>query len=147
MRIVMLSVIALSVVLAGCDLPNGDVEPEAAPTQTPTECAEVSATEGAPAPAVVQRMTTIMRGLVCARRGRLHAAAAQLARQTGGGFPVEVYEHRLAPRRRLPAGLVADRAVEAGPAGRGADVDQERRLHAPLRRLRQPLEQPVGGDV
>jgi plastocyanin len=50
MRIVMLPVIALSVVLAGCDLPNGDVEPEAAPTQTPTECAEVSATEGAPAP-------------------------------------------------------------------------------------------------
>jgi plastocyanin len=46
----MLPVIALSVVLAGCDLPNGDVEPEAAPTQTPTECAEVSATEGAPAP-------------------------------------------------------------------------------------------------
>lgn len=50
MRIVMLPVIALSVVLAGCDLPNGDVEPEAAPTQTPTECAEVSAAEGAPAP-------------------------------------------------------------------------------------------------
>lgn len=36
--------------LVACDLPNGDLEPEAAPTQTPTECAEVSASEGAPAP-------------------------------------------------------------------------------------------------
>ena len=36
--------------LVACDLPGGDVEPEAAPTQTPTECAEVSASEGAPAP-------------------------------------------------------------------------------------------------
>jgi plastocyanin len=43
-------VIVVTALLGACDLPDGDVEPEAAPTQTPTECAEVSATEGAPAP-------------------------------------------------------------------------------------------------
>ena len=45
-----LIVFLLPALLTACDLPDGDVEPDAAPTQTPTECAEVSATEGAPAP-------------------------------------------------------------------------------------------------
>jgi plastocyanin len=50
MKRVVLTVFLLPALLAACDLPDGDVEPDAAPTQTPTECAEVSATEGAPAP-------------------------------------------------------------------------------------------------
>jgi plastocyanin len=50
MRRIVLIMFVLPAFLAACDLPNGDVEPEAAPTRTPTECPEVSATEGAPAP-------------------------------------------------------------------------------------------------
>ena len=51
MRRPLLAVIAFALRLGACELPNGpDEEPEAAPTETPTACAEVSATEGAPAP-------------------------------------------------------------------------------------------------
>lgn len=51
MRRFLLVVIVLPALLVACDLPDGDDgEPGAAPTQTPTECAEVSAAEGAPAP-------------------------------------------------------------------------------------------------
>jgi plastocyanin len=50
MKRVVVIMFVLPALLAACDLPNGDGEPEAAPTQTPTECPEVSATEGAPAP-------------------------------------------------------------------------------------------------
>lgn len=51
MRRLLLTVIVLPALLVACDLPDGeDDEPEAAPVETPTECAEVSAAEGAPAP-------------------------------------------------------------------------------------------------
>jgi plastocyanin len=44
-------VLAAAVLVACNALPEpGEGEPEATPTETPTECAEVSATEGAPAP-------------------------------------------------------------------------------------------------
>jgi plastocyanin len=47
-----LPILAAAALVVGCESLPGprDEEPEAAPTETPTECAEVSATEGAPAP-------------------------------------------------------------------------------------------------
>jgi plastocyanin len=51
MRRLVLTILVLPALLVACDLPDGENdEPEAAPVETPTECAEVSATEGAPAP-------------------------------------------------------------------------------------------------
>ena len=51
MRRAVFLTLALTLLTAACDLPDGpDEEPEAAGTETPTACAEVSATEGAPAP-------------------------------------------------------------------------------------------------
>ena len=51
MRRLLFGLFALALLSVGCDLPDGpDEEPEAAATETPTACAEVSATEGAPAP-------------------------------------------------------------------------------------------------
>jgi plastocyanin len=48
----LLPVVVAAALLVACEsLPEpGNEGPEAAPTETPTECAEVSATEGAPAP-------------------------------------------------------------------------------------------------
>ncbi|HYZ11853.1 MAG TPA: hypothetical protein VE962_08165 [Actinomycetota bacterium] len=51
MRRTLFVLLAFTLLSAACDLPEGpDEEPEAAATETPTECAEVSVTEGAPAP-------------------------------------------------------------------------------------------------
>jgi plastocyanin len=50
MRRLLFAVLAAALMAVSCDIPEGEDEPEAAPIETPTECAEVSATEGAPAP-------------------------------------------------------------------------------------------------